>query len=1042
MAATTLEFRAEASAPPSAFDVDGPEFLTWVIGGAWCGYPRNDPLRVTQLVSDVAMSLAYFSIPVQIFYCCRHVPTLPNTLRRLLQLFAAFIWFCGCSHLVTAWTYSPHTVAVLLLLVAIKIATAAVSAATAVVLVRVFPSVLHLDSLRASLQEKANGLARELDEVRELGNKFHIERMLVRQVHNSLDRDTIFRSVLTELRRVFSLAGCFLLAYPDCASSSDQLIVTHEDWDTDVVRPSSATAAAATPGPAGHVASPRVVRKNDPAVRQLLLKRSAGPTTFRGKVGKSLLGAISPPFSIPPPRGDEDPVVGVRFRLPMAPDPDFMDSSAGVLEESWERETPGAPPENHSKESIMQKNLSHVALQKGPSISAARRQITNVGAGLLRQKRLQPGRWIGHPVEYTDKHAEDKHAEDKHAEDKHAEDEHTGKDTNVDREICAGTDASRGDEMDLEAGLPTAGTWRQVVASGCPRGKWSEIEEHPHLGFAKDGEGAEAVGGNLDSHHSPDRDDSRIRYSWAILVLVRPSERATRWDSRDLATIAAVGDQLEVALAHAAAVEATQANMIRISRACCALREAEGLKRTAFRYHDQFLEVMNDELRPPLKPIANALRVLQEANLPTELRDMVKMVATSSDDLLDLTNDVVDFYSLQRGVFHLKLRCFNFRELMADVTEAVKSYAAEHRVQVSFVVPEHLPASLTGDRGRIADVFRHIIVNACKFGHNKPVVVSVSVSSVSVSIAPAGRPAESADGACCGLNSPPIPTGSPSGKRAGLESQQEGVILTPRPRERSGGTGNCGSCPVREGRGVRIGGSCLIQEGGKESIGGSCFIQEGGKERIGGSGLVQEGGKERIGGSCLIQEGGKERIGGSCLIGQGTGGSCSFAGKPGCSHTVCGSNDGATNSVMSDDKPSCRTGFPMDKKLETELRSGGSMQVSVQVRDQGIGIEPHLIPCLFKEFVQADTSTKRKHGGIGLGLSNCRGICQLHGGDIHVESDGIGKGTTVTFSVLVGVAEAHAVHHHHRESGMPSLDQSSAMECSRPDLLEKQMVAL
>ncbi|MFS4458032.1 ATP-binding protein [Bdellovibrio sp. HCB2-146] len=73
--------------------------------------------------------------------------------------------------------------------------------------------------------------------------------------------------------------------------------------------------------------------------------------------------------------------------------------------------------------------------------------------------------------------------------------------------------------------------------------------------------------------------------------------------------------------------------------------------------------------------------------------------------------------------------------------------------------------------------------------------------------------------------------------------------------------------------------------------------------------------------------------------------------------------------------------------------------VEVLVQDQGVGIAPKDRDLLFQRFHQADSTTTRKHGGLGLGLSICKHLVENHGGHINVFSQGENMGTTVTFSV-------------------------------------------
>ncbi|MGV3654475.1 MAG: MHYT domain-containing protein [Noviherbaspirillum sp.] len=84
---------------------------------------------------------------------------------------------------------------------------------------------------------------------------------------------------------------------------------------------------------------------------------------------------------------------------------------------------------------------------------------------------------------------------------------------------------------------------------------------------------------------------------------------------------------------------------------------------------------------------------------------------------------------------------------------------------------------------------------------------------------------------------------------------------------------------------------------------------------------------------------------------------------------------------------------------------GGTIQVTlerlhgevvIRVIDSGIGIHPDFLRHVFDRFRQADASTTRRHGGLGLGLSIARHLAELQGGSVHAASPGEGKGATFT----------------------------------------------
>jgi two-component system CheB/CheR fusion protein len=83
--------------------------------------------------------------------------------------------------------------------------------------------------------------------------------------------------------------------------------------------------------------------------------------------------------------------------------------------------------------------------------------------------------------------------------------------------------------------------------------------------------------------------------------------------------------------------------------------------------------------------------------------------------------------------------------------------------------------------------------------------------------------------------------------------------------------------------------------------------------------------------------------------------------------------------------------------------AGGRVRVSTEaapskthailrVIDSGVGIEPALLGRLFQPFMQADASLDRSQGGLGLGLALVKGLVEMHGGEVHAHSEGLGQG--------------------------------------------------
>ena len=92
-------------------------------------------------------------------------------------------------------------------------------------------------------------------------------------------------------------------------------------------------------------------------------------------------------------------------------------------------------------------------------------------------------------------------------------------------------------------------------------------------------------------------------------------------------------------------------------------------------------------------------------------------------------------------------------------------------------------------------------------------------------------------------------------------------------------------------------------------------------------------------------------------------------------------------------------------RTERVDRGDGEPMMRVSVVDTGGGVAPENVPRLFERFSQAEVSINRTHGGTGLGLAICKGIVELMGGTIGVETE-LGKGSTFWFEIPAVACEA------------------------------------
>lgn len=80
--------------------------------------------------------------------------------------------------------------------------------------------------------------------------------------------------------------------------------------------------------------------------------------------------------------------------------------------------------------------------------------------------------------------------------------------------------------------------------------------------------------------------------------------------------------------------------------------------------------------------------------------------------------------------------------------------------------------------------------------------------------------------------------------------------------------------------------------------------------------------------------------------------------------------------------------------------------VHIVVKDTGVGIAPQFLPHIFERFRQADSSTTRQYGGLGLGLSIVKQLVEMHGGSVRAHSAGLGEGAVFTVALPVGQGDS------------------------------------
>ncbi|XWS16807.1 hypothetical protein CRYUN_Cryun33cG0012300 [Craigia yunnanensis] len=215
---------------------------------------------------------------------------------------------------------------------------------------------------------------------------------------------------------------------------------------------------------------------------------------------------------------------------------------------------------------------------------------------------------------------------------------------------------------------------------------------------------------------------------YALMVLMLPSDSARQWHVHELELVEVVADQVAVALSHAAILEESMRARDLLMEQNGALDLARREAETAIRARNDFLAVMNHEMRTPMHAIIALSSLLQETELTPEQRLMVEMILKSSNLLATLINDVLDLSRLEDGSLQLDLGTFNLYAVFREVLNLIKPIAAVKKLHVSLNLAPDLPEYAIGDEKRLMQTILNVVGNAVKFSKEGSISITAFVA--------------------------------------------------------------------------------------------------------------------------------------------------------------------------------------------------------------------------------------------------------------------------------------------------------------------------
>ncbi len=139
--------------------------------------------------------------------------------------------------------------------------------------------------------------------------------------------------------------------------------------------------------------------------------------------------------------------------------------------------------------------------------------------------------------------------------------------------------------------------------------------------------------------------------------------------------------------------------------------------RKAIAAKEDFLSTMSHEIRTPLNGVIGISNVLVMDDHLESQKENLKVLKYSSEHLLALINDILDYNKMEGGNIEFENTDFNFKALIKSIKKTFKFQAGEKGVAFTVDVDYKIPKYLKGDKTRLSQVLNNLLSNAIKFTH-------------------------------------------------------------------------------------------------------------------------------------------------------------------------------------------------------------------------------------------------------------------------------------------------------------------------------------